>query len=520
MAWSKSTRIIIMLSIDILFLIVEMGVGVAVGSLALVADAFHMLNDVISLAVGLWAVLVAQTSSSDKYTFGYLRAEILGAFFNAVFLIALCLSILLEALPRLINPPEIQNPKLILIVGCLGLASNIVGFFVLGSHGHSHGHKEDDDGHDTESTGNAHAHNDNFHATDEEVNLKPATRPQPLDTKHALASHAELPYPSKKDHEPSVEGLLSTHQHQKSNSISKGSRSKQADFVIHPASFRRNIIAASRPLLDGASSDASISSDDEDETEVAETRPLLQPSTEHHPRNHAKHRGQDSWHHGHKHRLPKQSKKGSHHHHDLAMNAIILHVIGDALGNVGVIISALIIWLTDYSARYFADPAVSLFITLIIMRSTIPLTIATAKILLQATPDHIQVHDIKDDIEALPGVVGCHHIHIWQLSDTQIVASMHIQLDFSISETSEQKYMDIARAVRICLHAYGIHSATIQPEFCLVQEHAHGPHRSRIIGLGGYDGQVACRLDDNTCLIECVENCQAKPCCSPKASPQ
>ena len=519
-----------MLSIDILFLIVEMAIGVAVGSLALVADAFHMLNDVISLAVGLWAVLVAQKSSTDKYTFGYLRAEILGAFFNAVFLIALCLSIVLEALPRLVNPPEIQSPKLILIVGCLGLASNIVGFFILGSHGHSHGHKEDDHAHDTESAGNSHAHDGNFNTTNEEVNLKPASRTQPLDTKHALGCHGELPdpnltfgsrpYPSKKEDEPSVEGLLSTHQHQKSNSISKGSRSKQGDFVIHPASFRRNIIAASRPLLDGTSSDASISSDDEEETQVAETRPLLQNSTENNPRNHGKHRGQDSWHHGHKHRLPKQSKKGSHHHHDLGMNAIVLHVIGDALGNVGVIISALVIWLTDYPGRYFADPAVSLFITLIILRSTIPLTIATAKILLQATPDHIEVHDIKDDIQALPGVVGCHHIHIWQLSDTQIVASMHIQLDFSISETSEQKYMDIARAVRICLHAYGIHSATIQPEFCLVQEHAHGPDRSKIIGLGGYDGQVACLLDDNTCLIECVENCQGKPCCSPKASPQ
>jgi Co/Zn/Cd efflux system component len=81
-------------------------------------------------------------------------------------------------------------------------------------------------------------------------------------------------------------------------------------------------------------------------------------------------------------------------------------VIGDALGNVGVIVSALTIWLTSWSGRFYADPAVSLFITLIILKSTIPLTSATAKILLQATPDHIDVKDIKEDIQDIPGVLS------------------------------------------------------------------------------------------------------------------
>ena len=118
--------------------------------------------------MGLWAVKAAQKSSTDKYSFGvskphllcfgnlaeffqWLRAEILGAFFNAVFLIALCFSIVLEAVTRLIDPPEINNPKLILIVGSLGLASNLAGFFVLGGHGHSHGPGEDDHSHGNEA---------------------------------------------------------------------------------------------------------------------------------------------------------------------------------------------------------------------------------------------------------------------------------------------------------------------------------------------------------------------------------
>lgn len=74
-----------MLAIDIAFFLVELISGFMVHSLALMADAFHMLNDIISLIIGLWAVNVAKKETTDKYSYGFVRAEILGAFFNAVF---------------------------------------------------------------------------------------------------------------------------------------------------------------------------------------------------------------------------------------------------------------------------------------------------------------------------------------------------------------------------------------------------------------------------------------------------
>src|ERR1700712_5676823 len=98
-----------------------------------------MLNDVLSLCVGLWAVRVANSGSTKTYTYGWQRAETLVALVNGVFLVALCLSIFLEAIQRFVEPQEVTNPKLVLIVGCFGLASNVLGLFLFHDHGHSHG---------------------------------------------------------------------------------------------------------------------------------------------------------------------------------------------------------------------------------------------------------------------------------------------------------------------------------------------------------------------------------------------
>lgn len=74
-------------------------------------------------------------------------------------------------------------------------------------------------------------------------------------------------------------------------------------------------------------------------------------------------------HDNHRHNNLQPSKKG----HDLGMLGVLIHVIGDAANNVGVIISALVIWLTTYPARYYADPAISMSIAIIILTTSIPL---------------------------------------------------------------------------------------------------------------------------------------------------
>ena len=426
----------------------------------------------------------------------------------------------MEAITRLIDPPAISNPVLILIVGSLGLASNLAGFFVLGGHGHSHGPEEHSHGDEIRAAEEGHSHAGHVHGDSEEGNVGEVF-PEAIISKVKRTQQNRI---SKTDESTIAKGKLSTRKHRRITSIDQMS--------IHPASFRQDIISLGRPQLDGIESGDNTASESETDEAIVnengptETTALLRNNSdskrkhdhehEHAPHSHGPRR--DSLHIAHNHNKPKNEAKGGHGHNhaDMGMNAMILHVIGDALGNVGVIVSALIIWLTTSPSRFYADPAVSLFITLIILKSTIPLTSATAKILLQATPDHIDVNHIKEDIQQLPGVISCHHVHIWQLSDTQIVASMHIQVEFPISEASGEKYMDLAKAARKCLHAYGIHSATIQPEFCIDKDHDHD---GQPLGLDGIVGQPRCRLDDD-CLLECVDDCNAKGCCPSTAASQ
>ncbi|CAH0721505.1 unnamed protein product, partial [Brenthis ino] len=107
--------------------------------MALVADSFHMLSDVAALIIAFLSVKMSPKKWS-KNTFGWARAEVLGALVNAVFLVALCFSITVEAVQRFIQIETIHKPELLVAVGTLGLILNIVGLFLFHEHGSSHGH--------------------------------------------------------------------------------------------------------------------------------------------------------------------------------------------------------------------------------------------------------------------------------------------------------------------------------------------------------------------------------------------
>ncbi|KAK8059077.1 cation diffusion facilitator family metal ion transporter [Apiospora saccharicola] len=408
---TSKQKLIGTIAISFSFFVAEMIVAFMTGSLALLADAFHYLNDLIGFVVALVAVIITENADSPQgFSYGWARASLLGAFFNGVFLLALGVSIFLQSIERFISLKKIEDPKLVLIMGCVGLALNILSAVLLHEH---HGH---------------HHHGDSGH--------------------HAHQSH-RMAVPT---------------------------------------------------------------SDNE--------APIMSP--------HANHR----------HTLPSKLPSSSGHgHRDLGMLGALTHVLSDALNNVGVIVAALVVWLTHYNARFYADPAVSMGIAVMILLSSLPLVKNSGRILLESAPGGVDLGDVKHDLEKaytsllrassakltslkqlqIPGIDSVHELHIWRLDQSKAVASAHVLVDENATVTD---FMERARTVNECLHAYGIHSTTLQPEIAtapatpasttttLVSSSPAPTIKSDEEQRQDQDKAVVC------CQIVCGKFCEGLKCCA------
>ncbi|MBX7062914.1 MAG: cation diffusion facilitator family transporter [Pyrinomonadaceae bacterium] len=124
--------LMIVLGLTTAYMLAEVIGGLMTNSLALLADAGHMLTDVGGLALALLAIKFAERPATPERTYGYYRVEILAALTNAVVLIGISLYILYEAYERFRNPPEVQSTTMLLIA-VIGLVINIAGVFILRS---------------------------------------------------------------------------------------------------------------------------------------------------------------------------------------------------------------------------------------------------------------------------------------------------------------------------------------------------------------------------------------------------
>ncbi|KJH45188.1 cobalt uptake protein COT1 domain protein [Dictyocaulus viviparus] len=135
----NSKKVIVMITITFLFFLVELVIGFMNRSIALLADSYHMLSDVMALVIAFVCLRISRRKSK-RNGFGWVRAEVFGALVNGVFLLAMCFVISLESIGRLVHPRSISHPLQVLIVGCIGLIINMVGIGMFhGGHGHSHG---------------------------------------------------------------------------------------------------------------------------------------------------------------------------------------------------------------------------------------------------------------------------------------------------------------------------------------------------------------------------------------------
>jgi len=330
----KSThRLAFVLAISASFFVVEISVGFKTKSIALIADAFHYLNDVVAYAIAFVAAYIQDRGQvKPGFTYAFHRAELVGAFFNGVFLLALALSIFLQSLERIIQIEPVQDPEDVLIVGCVGLALNILSVLFVHDHG-SHDHKED---------------------------------------------NTEIP----------------------------------------------------------------------DAIELSDEIKLV----------HARH-------------YHTREKPSDGHGYNLGLLGVLIHLCGDAVNNIGVIIAAVLMWKLRSPDRFYADPVASMIISFIIFGTAIPLTTRTGRILLEAAPINLDLQKLTDDLTGNPKVISIHDLHVWHLSQKIILASVHVCVP---SGTSLQEWEDTEKSLRYCFSEYGVEHVTISPELHRLQSDTEG----------------------------------------------
>ncbi|KFV78268.1 Zinc transporter 1, partial [Struthio camelus australis] len=212
----------------------------------------------------------------------------------------------------------------------------------------------------------------------------------------------------------------------------------------------------------------------------------------------------------------------------LNMRGVFLHVFGDALGSVIVVVNALLFYSlwnpcprdgpcinpcvnshcmenatlsqplgkTNQSEPesimvagpcwlLYLDPVLCLIMVCILLYTTYPLLRESALILLQTVPKQIDVHSLNSKLRTLEGVEAVHELHIWQLAGSRIIGTAHIKCP------DPSTYMMVAKRIKEIFHDEGIHATTIQPEFASV---------------GSESGRGKCEFP-------CRTQCALKQCC-------
>jgi len=136
----KRNRYLFVGAITTLYVIAELVVAILFDSLALLSDGFHNFGDLVALGIAYWCEQNKNRMVASHYTYGFKRVEVLGGLANGWSLMALCLYVVLESIPRFYHHIEIQGGATFISIAAIGLLVNTVGTIIFSKHGMHHGH--------------------------------------------------------------------------------------------------------------------------------------------------------------------------------------------------------------------------------------------------------------------------------------------------------------------------------------------------------------------------------------------
>ncbi len=148
---TKEKKILFIIIFNLIIVFSEITFGLISNSFALIADALHNAGDVIAIAITYIALKFSTKQKTFKFTFGFLKAEMMAAFVNTLFLFITMFYMVYEAIVRFINPETIE-PIYMIVVGLVAVVANGISAYILSkmqvsscpNHDHSHHHHEED----------------------------------------------------------------------------------------------------------------------------------------------------------------------------------------------------------------------------------------------------------------------------------------------------------------------------------------------------------------------------------------
>ncbi|WP_223670933.1 cation diffusion facilitator family transporter [Kangiella shandongensis] len=141
---------------------------------------------------------------------------------------------------------------------------------------------------------------------------------------------------------------------------------------------------------------------------------------------------------------------------NINVRSALLHVLGDLLGSVGAIIAALIIW---QWGLLWVDPLLSIFVSMLILRSAYYVIKDSSHILLEGKPQELDTQEIREQLMALDGVLDIHHMHLWSISEQEPLMTFHALIH---DQYDGDRMIDVM--LKLLRKEHGLNHATIQIE--------------------------------------------------------
>lgn len=390
--------------ICLVFMVIEIIGGYLASSIAIMSDAAHLLSDFLGFIISIASIYVSRRKATAQMSFGYHRAEVIGAMVSVNIIWGLTIWLLYEATLRMFTNPKVDG-LIMLITAVIGFVFNIVMGLILAYQGidhnlHHHHHDEDE---------GAHGH-----------------VPKP-----ALKRAQTMLHSKKSNEDVGRRGSLDSHskiQHSTTMNLDKHDGHLHEDEKVKGKNKSDNHEHKHKENEHKHKHRINTSGDQE-----LDVTPTQSPKNNDHP-NHA---------HG-----------FSHNHENVNLRAALIHVIGDAVQNLGVVIAGLIIYF--YPEHSIADPICTVIFSIIVVFTTIRILKDCLSVLMEGSPLEFDIEELTKDLYNIRGVEEVHDLHVWSLSVGKISLSCHL--------ISTNPQITLKKASKLCRDKYKINHATIQVE--------------------------------------------------------